>query len=98
MMFLMASTIIFAQGAVDSTLVQTIGNFVTNIFGQSAGETTVTVIFKVLGVLVSLDFVIMLVLTLLPTNSPVRTVFEVIKTWIQKLIGDRKVGGGTFEK
>lgn len=91
------STLIFAQAAaVDSTFVTTIGNFVTSLFGEKAGDTVMAVIFKVLGFLVSIDMIIMLVLAIIPTSSPIRSVFVTIALWLKKLVGDKKSGGGTF--
>lgn len=90
------STMIFAQ--VDSTFVQQIGNFVGTLFGASAQEKVVTVIFKIIGVLATLDWLIVIVISLIPTSSPTKSFFEKVLTWIRSIIGDNKKGGGTFNK
>ena len=92
---MLMSSVIFAQ--VDSTFVQQIGDFVGSIFGSKAGDSVVIIIFKVLGILAALDWVIALVITLIPTASPTRSVFEKILAWIRSLVGDKKTGGGTFK-
>ena len=94
LMFL--STFIFAQ--VDSTFVQQIGNFVGTLFGASAQEKVVTVIFKIIGVLATLDWLIVIVISLIPTTSPTKSFFEKILTWLRGIIGDKKAGGGNFAK
>lgn len=90
------STFIFAQ--VDSTFVQQIGDFVGTLFGASAKESVMVVIFKIIGVLAALDWVIMLVLTFIPTASPARSFVEKLLAWIRSIVGDKKKGGGTFDK
>lgn len=97
-MVLFVSVLTYAQAAVDSTFVVSIGDFVSNIFGQAAGETVMSVIFKVIGVLAALDWVIMLLLTFIPTTSPARSFMEKLLVWIRSIVGDKKKGGGTFDK
>jgi len=94
LMFL--STFIFAQ--VDSTLVQQIGDFVGTLFGASAKESVMSIIFKVIGVLAALDGIIVIALTFIPTTSPARSILEKVFSWLRSIIGDKKKGGGTFDK
>lgn len=95
-LFMLLSTVIFAQ--VDSTFVQHVGDFIGSILGKSAGETTVIVIFKVLGVLAALDWLLVIIVTMIPTSSPTKSFFEKVIIWIRSIIGDNKKGGGTFNK
>lgn len=91
--FVALSTVLFGQAAIDSSFVQTIGNFVTTLFGESAGESVMALIFKIIGFLTSLDLIIMALLAFLPNSSPVRSIFERISEWVRKVVGGNKVKG-----
>ena len=101
LIFMIAITAVVSAQIVDSTKIIGAGGFIGSIFGKAAGETFVTWGLKILGFLFSIDALLALVLTFIPSTTPTAMFVTKVFNWIKFLIGDRKSkekGGGYWPK
>ncbi len=88
------ATAIFAQ--MDSTLIFGIRDFVSGVFGPTAGETTANILFRVFGMIISFEVVILFLLRAIPTDSPVKGFILRLINSLLGLVKDKNKAGGYF--